>query len=523
MRATRRRLASVRRSGLAAAVGLATTLLAVAGCRPTDGLRARYRVERALWDAQRVERQVLLAMVPTGRTAVTEAIAAYEAVASDPALAHPERYGDDVARDLRRLRAVVRTALATLYLTDARYADAARSWRGALADVTSPRRVVEAHVGLARALALAGDREALAAQCDSILRAAERALWSPSPPNLPPEVFQAPVLLVRLRRESGGRDATRRAVARALGFCDRLADALADTPGAVAASMAGLHVTLAAEQWEAALERIARLRDDPAAAERRAELDLVAGEILLNALDRPREALVRFDAAREEGHGAVADAARLDRTVALRRLGRTGTARAELRALAADPDVDPEVGARALVMRASLLEADGRWDEALVLLRRAMHIHAETEAALDAPLVITLHYAERGDTTLARRSLEQARAFYEKRLARPHIPTDRWLGVTDRLIDAFGAAGSARGAARWLVERAERRDAPDGALALLRAALLEADVLGDTTRALSLYEKVVERHPGTRYAKVAREGIARLAKPPSRSSRRITR
>ena len=83
---------------------------------------------------------------------------------------------------------------------------------------------------------------------------------------------------------------------------------------------------------------------------------------------------------------------------------------AAFRALENDEKAPGDVVARAMFARATVLERQGTWEDALAILRRMQQVYPHEPPSIEAPILVTRHYTATGETALAERTLDAALA-----------------------------------------------------------------------------------------------------------------
>jgi TolA-binding protein len=156
------------------------------------------------------------------------------------------------------------------------------------------------------------------------------------------------------------------------------------------------------------------------------------------------------------------------------------------------------------------LEQTSRWDEALPLIRRVIQLYPHTDAAVEAPLIVTAHYVAEGDEALATRSLQRATDFYLSLISRQSNYSGNRLFLEDVLISNFLMMGRAEDVANLLEEESVEWDEASTAAALLKAADIYVEIIDDRPGAIRTLKKCIELFPETRYAKLAQARLASL-------------
>jgi TolA-binding protein len=495
-------------------------LLAGTACQQHDGVRARYELERMLWRAQYHQRRINIAFMHAARGDTRMAIEAYRAVVARDPLAAPgaATWDPAVTADIRRVQMSARIALAHLYFLGERYADAGTMYEETirLGSMTL-RDELDARLGVARSLYMTGESDAVLEQCALVFRDVSQNpdFWS-GRFDVDDVLLNIPVVLARLSRDAG--DEARHAEYASLAD-DFYGRVIATWPGTRAddqARLARVQLQIVRGDWQRCVElldeivaRPGQQAGDPAA------LRLVAGEIRAFRMGDDAGGRAAFEdvLARYPGTEA-AYAARYDLASLRLAAGDAAGALQAFRELEREQGVPGAVAARAMFARASALEAQGNWDEALALLRRLEQLYPYTAPALQAPLVVVRRYVREGERTLAQLALEHARAYYLSLLdRRSRFAGDR-LAVQGALAEVYTAAGLPADGAAVLAGGVGEWDDHSAAAGLLRSAELYEAVLGDRDQAAATLKKVIERFPETRYASVAQRRLDGLGDRP---------
>jgi len=510
------------RTSMRILLGLAGVLV-LGGCTQRDDVRARYELERRLWQAQLLERRININFVRASQGDIALAIDAFSFVVNSDPLSAPGAadWDESVTSDIRRIQLTSTLALANLYFLARRYREAGSVYTQSLNDDMDFRTSLDARLGVARSLYLAGDEDALESQCRSIFddMAENPAFWE-STGDVPEVFLNVPLILVRLYRDRGELEKLETAVIRARGFYTRVIDTWPEGPACVAALQAQLGLEMVEERWETAVELLERLEADPRLEESSGQLKLLRGEILgRQSWGRDQapgifESLIQADPSSPEAYGARYNLAVINAEGTERQRGLS-----QLRDLEQDKGTPPDIAARAMLTRALYLEKDGLWDESLPILRRLNRLYPHTHPAIEAPLVITRHYLNMGEASLAQRSLERASEYYLSLLDQTSAFRGNRLFVADLLVENYVSAGSADTAARLLEDAPGQWDDDTTVGGLFRSALLYSEVLGDDAEAIRILEKCIEMFPETRYAKIARRELERLRAGSSTGSR----
>jgi TolA-binding protein len=450
------------------------------------------------------------------RSDTENAIAAFHRILDDNPLDRPgaAQWDPAVVHDIHEIEIVSRIALANLYYLSERYADAGSFYRETLeAGELSLDRSLEARLGVARSLYLAGETSAVMEQCAEIFRelSDDPAFWS-GERDVDPVFLNVPASLVRMYHEVGDSARANEFATRATDFYERVVAQRPETGVAWQSRLGLLQIALVRREWNVAIERLDGLRQSSSVtAEDHAGLDLLSAEIAAFALRNTADAERQFEAITQRYPGApVVAAARYDLASLREADGRTDEAMAIYRSLETDRSAPPSVAARAMLSRARLLEAGGAWDDADALYRRVEQLYPYTAAAIEAPIIVTRHYVAAGEKDLARRSLDRARDYYLSLLDRSSPFAGDRLVVQAALAESFSTAGRSADVAELLGAGSPRWDETSAAAGMLRSAEVYERVLGDRKQAVTMLKKCIERYPETRYSKVAQRRLNEL-------------
>jgi tetratricopeptide (TPR) repeat protein len=501
-----------------AVAALVLALPVLAGCTSNDDILARYRLEQKLWRAQFYQRRINISVVRASQKDTHLAIAAFDAVLADEPLSSPQasNWRPNVVADIRAIHTSARVALANLYFLSERYFEAGKMYEKTIEAGLELGGEMEARLGAARAHYLAGETTGVMQQCAEMFRHVSESdeFWSGK--FVPDEVFMTiPVVITRLYRETADSSAYRDYHRVATEFYARVAATWPGTPIAHQAALGNVQLCLVDDDWHGAAERVRAMLAAGTPDGEAEGLQLLLGEIHAFALKDPAAARAIFDEVEERGgDSAAAYAARYDRAALDLELGEETEAMAAFRALENDEKAPGEVVARAMFARATVLERQGTWEDALAILRRMQQVYPHEPPSIEAPILITRHYTATGETVLAERTLERAREYYLSLLDRNGPFTGDRLRVQDALAKSYAAAGRAQEGAALLGAAPTSWDDASTATGLLRSAEVYATALRDTVRAREMLKKCVERFPQTRYSRLAQQRLDELSARP---------
>ncbi len=482
--------------------------LFLAACSTHEEVGERYRLEKLLWKAQLHEREINIAFLQASQRGLILATEAFTQVLADDPLTNPRAAGwdGDVVRDIERIQIVSKIALANLYFLGEQYYDAGEYYNRTLRrpDLGFGNKL-DIRLNLARTMYLAGETDSLRSHCAVLFEQINNSelFWSGGI-RLKEVFLQVPVFLVRFFNDSGDEKRTRELGELAEQFYQRIAYTWPDSSVAADARAAQIKLYLVLEDWRDAIKTIDELIAQTQVGGQHDNLLLLKGEILAYGLDDVRGGKVIFgDIIRRYPGVSSAHMATYNLAVIGLKEGRFAEAEKILNDLETDARQDTEITARAMLTLALHLEQTRRWDEALPLIRRVIQLYPHTDAAIEAPLIVTAHYVAEDDEALATRSLQRATEFYLSLISRQSSYSGNRLFLEDVLIRNFLMMGRAEEVASLLEEKAIEWDEASTAAALLKAADIYVEIIDNREGAIRTLKKCIELFPETRYAKLA--------------------
>jgi tetratricopeptide (TPR) repeat protein len=322
--------------------------------------------------------------------------------------------------------------------------------------------------------------------------------------------FNAPIEAVRLARASGDSAAVQASVDRALAVYTGVRSAWPDAMPALAADLHRASLLQSRGEWRRAVELsetiLASYPDSvlqPAVASRVA---LSVGRLLLrhdgdgSAAERHLLRARKLAPGTEPAHDAafaLADLAaqqgRVDDVVALYRLVAKEAANDGVRAPAA------------MFRAAQTLEAAGRWDEALSELRTLRATHPRSSAGMEVPFILARHHRESGEPELEANVLRRAEEELQDVIAATTPGDPEHTLAYRNLIRSRTLRQDWTGAVASLVAFADALPGrPEAAQALLDAAGLSREQVGNPGQADALLRRVEEQFPESMFAETAR-------------------
>ncbi len=489
--------------------------MSLAACGTREDVSARYRLEKLLWKAQLHEREINIAFLQASQRGLILATDAFNQVLAVDPLTQPQadQWDPAVVADIRRIQMVSKIALANLYFLGEQYYDAGEYFNSSLrwSDLSFANKL-DIRLNLARTMYLAGETDSLQNHCAILFEqiSSSDLFWSGGV-QLKEVFLQVPVFLVRYYRDRGEEERSRELGDLASTFYQRVSYAWPDSSIAMNARSAWIKLHLVLEDWPAALQAIDQLVAKSRATGGYENLLLLKGEIMAYGMDDNLGGMAVFDDIHRTFPGsAAAHMASYNLAVLGLKRGQFAEAERTLAELENTAVSDPEIGARSMLTLALHLEQTRRWDEALPLLRRVIRLYPHTEAAVEAPLIVTAHYVAAGNEELAVRSLERATSFYLSLISKQSNYGGNRLLLEDILIRNFLILDRAADAASLLEEKSIEWDEASTAAALLKAAAIYMEIMDDRAGAIRTLKKCIELFPETRYAKLARARLESL-------------
>ncbi len=485
---------------------LAALSILVLGCGDDD-LGLRYRAERDLYGARREIRRL---------TSNPDAAGAMQQLAiADNFVRVGNRYRD-VGRDdpspSEATRSTRRIAANALLLATEHYAAAGELDRAMeiVLDVRTswqddPSIAMAAQTQLVEFLQRNGDPDEVLA-----------ALWDLAAyPPVSPEgavrhpVFNAPMVAVRVAGADGSRAPVAEVRARAIGFYE---DIHGSWTRRTPALLADLHRSTLLEgrgEWRAAgrlLENaLEAYPDSVLAAQDAASIAFRTARIYLRDRRDPEAATRMLNRTRaiDPESGAAGDA-----TMGLAALayetGDPARAIALYREVVESRRFDKERAPVAQFSLARVLQAEGRWEEALTAYQACRASYPKTPEGLEVPFVIAAHHVTLGEPETARAEL--ARASIEFRNVIDTFPGTveaftAYRYLTRALLEQEDWSGAVLTMREFAEAFPNREEAP---VALLEAASVTRSNLEDATGSDAILGLIEERYPNTRFAAEAR-------------------
>ncbi|MEJ2720642.1 MAG: hypothetical protein P8181_05815 [bacterium] len=488
-------------------------------CGSEPGIDARYKLEKQIWDARMIERKIWQHTFATDYRDVEAAIAAYRAILEWDSLQSGQResWSPRVRLEIRERVLTCKVALVKLYFLQ--FQDDA--------GVTYFRSGLERHdlmfldypnLRLQRVKRLYASLPADTAglECARLVREIkdDPALWL-GHVQISDTLLSIPLYLARTEVENNPPD-ERGYAGMADEFYSHVIRVWPDSLAAYRAKLkrADLNVLLA--RYDDALLNIESAMSTHWAEPSRDALELFAAEIRAHGLkqyDGSEPVFRRLIA--QSPRRDVVDTAKLNLAIVQLRKSDTEKGIGLLRDVQLDKDVPPETATIAMFVRAMHLRDAGTWPDALSVLWRICRLYPFTRASLIAPLVIVRQYVSGDDMEKARRAQGQATEFYLSAIKKDSASIRYRHLLKDYLIESYLIVGDPLGAAVILENDAPEWKGENGAVGMLKSALIYLKLLDDRENGVRMLKKCLDLFPHTRYSKIIQGQIATLSNQPS--------
>jgi tetratricopeptide (TPR) repeat protein len=275
-------------------------------------------------------------------------------------------------------------------------------------------------------------------------------------------------------------------------------------------SRADLYIVLA--RYEEALADVDALGASGRTSPHPGEIPLLRGEILAHGLGRYAEAESIFAGLMRTNTGTrLSRAASLDLAVLLARRGETRAAIKMLRDLELADETPIDTRTTAMILRALIVGELGDWGESVTLLWRICRLYPFTRAGMVAPLLMLRHELAARNLQTAASIHRKAAEFYVDAIERDSASLRFRHLVFDYLIESYLLVGDPKGAATLLEEKSNDWDGENGAVGLIKSALIYLNLLDDRENGVRMLEKCLDLFPASRYAGIVRARLDSLS------------
>jgi tetratricopeptide (TPR) repeat protein len=441
-------------------------------------------------------------------------IAAYETVlAENPLLSERARsWSPAVRRDIDALRFSMKVALAKLSFVRLQQRAGVTYFRSAFQrhDLWL-RDYAGTGLTLIKEVYARQERDPLEFSCAAMLReiVADEHLWGDGR-AIGDTLMAIPLFLARIDRERGGSFSEH--VELGEQFLGRIMSTWPDSAKAKEARLARADLYVSVERFGEALADIETLLAAPSPAHSRSELELYRAEVLAHGLGRHAEAETLLEPLVEENSGSPASAGALFDLAAIAiKKGDISRAAQILRSLEGSGKTAPEIQTAAMFLRAIAANEDGDWGEAVTLLWRICRLYPFSRAGMVAPLVLLRHELGAGNSQTAASVHRKAVDFYAEAIERNSAAMSYRHLVKDYLIESYLLVGDPLGAAKFLEERSSSWIGENGAVALIKSAVIYFNLLNDREDGVRMLEKCLDLFPSSRYSGIVRQRLDSLS------------
>ena len=147
-----------------------------------------------------------------------------------------------------------------------------------------------------------------------------------------------------------------------------------------------------------------------------------------------------------------------------------------------------------------IVNESGDWGESVTLLWRICRLYPFTRAGMVAPLVMLRHELSAGNRQGATNIHRKAVEFYLSAIGKDSASLRYRHLVIDYLIESYLLIDDPRGAAAVLEERSPSWPGENGAVGLIKSALIYLNLLDDRENGVRILEKCLDLFPASRYS-----------------------
>ena len=473
------------------------------GCGGEKGIDARYAYEKRVWEARMREERIWLEPLAVRDEDLGTAIAAYESVLAANPLVDPnsESWSPRVRGDIERLRFSSNVALVKLYFIRLQNNSGVTYFRSGVQRhdlLFRDRR--DLGLSLVKAIYAKQARDPLEVKCSSVLAdiARDEHLWADGK-EIGDTLLAVPGYLVHIELDRG--EAVPEHVEPAEQLLGRVIAMWPDSLIGQKARLSRVDLYIMLARYEEALADVDAVVASGRFAGHPGEIRLLRGEILAHGLGRYAEAESVFTALKTSYAGTrVSRAASLDLAAMLARRGETREAVEMIRELEMAKEMPLEMRTAAMFLRALIVNESGDWGEAVTLLWRICRLYPFTRAGMVAPLVMLRHELGAGNRESVERVHRKTVEFYLSAIGMDSASLRYRHLVKDYLIESYLLMGDPRGAAMVLEERAPTWSGENGAVGLIKSALIYLNLLDDRENGVRMLEKCLDLFPASRYS-----------------------
>lgn len=485
----------------------------VVGCSSPDEFEIRYRLEKQLWTAQQLEKKISSKHPYDTFVDWQAADQAYRTVLARVATGDTETWESSTVKDLERIVLMTKLGLIRLCLMEYRAGAAVTYFKSDIFDFRAVS-LDTAAVKLRLARPLYGSTNADTLACRPLLREiVESGALSLHSVPLGDTLLGFPVFFAQVIRDNGTAQRFSDTMRVGETFYGQVIDAWPNSPAGRKATFYRAQFRILANRLDEAEADVRSLVDQSQRDIPTADLLLLHGRILaaqgrLGEAEAAYEAIVADGPRKPRGYLARLNIAEV-RICA----GGEDEAVVMLREIEDDENASEEVIAKAALLRARVLERQGRWKDSLELLTWTCRLHPYTLAAVHAPLLALRHNLAEGDRRGAETTFKLATEYYLKVIAKDSAFLSFRHLVKDFLVECHLLMGREREVADLLEREGPALRGDNASVALLKSGLISMNLLGDPKKSAIALKKSVELFPHARYAKVAQSQLDRMATP----------
>jgi tetratricopeptide (TPR) repeat protein len=502
------------RNGVVILAGMVMSM-ALCGCAADKGTEVLYAYEKAVWQARMAEERIWIDPFAVRDDDLSHAIEVYEAViAGSPLLdRRAENWSPRIRKGIEKLRFSSNVALAKLYFLRLQNNAGVTYFRSGLQrhDLLFRKRR-DLGLYLVKAVYGQSNRDALEAKCWSVLadisQYEDLALHAS---EIGDTLVTVPDYLVRVDVDRGAGDLE--SVELAERFLGQIIAAQPDSVISQKARMSRVYLYVMLERFDDALREIDAVIAAGRFTAHPNEMYILRSEILGFGLERSAEAEAILEGlSKTFSETDLSRLASLDLAALKAGMGEPADAVRILRDLENSKDTPTDVITTAMFLRAIIMDERGEWGEAVTLLWRICRLYPFTRAGMVAPLVILRQELAEGDGEGAARVHRKTVEYYLSAIAMNSALLRYRHLVKDYLIESYLIMGDPVGAAKLLEERAPAWTGENGAVGLIKSALIYLNLLDDRENGVRMLEKCLDLFPSSRYLGYVRAKLDSLTR-----------
>lgn len=489
--------------------------LVLIGCSPNRDAETRYKLEKQLWTAQRLEKKISSKYPYDTQMDWAVATAAYETVlAGVPDMSESDVWRPVVVKDIEGVALMAKLGLIRLCFQESRSNAAVSYFK---AEIFDPRTISlgAPEIRLERASSLYSSIDVDTLACRSLLfDVIDSGALATNYVNPGDTLLGFPIYFAEVVRDKGDNERYAATIEAGERFYGQIIDSWADSLSGRQALYYRAQFRLLDGRLDAAEADVNRLLEEGHRGVELSDLLFLKGYIL--------GAEGRLDEARHV-YGDLPESRRVPVSVGY--LGRLNVAEidiadgeyerafAALEAIEHDDDAPQELVARAALVRALALERQGQWKQSLELLTWTCRLYPYTLSAMYVPLIAVRHDVAAGNMREGKKNLELATQYYLNIIAKDSAFLPFRHIAKDFLVECYLLMGRVEEVAALLETQGQKWGGENGSVALFKSGLIYMNLLGDREKAAKTFKKSVELFPQTRYSRVTQSQLDRMATP----------